>query len=438
MFCQNLFRGQAMVVAVAIGLSATSPAGQSLDYEFVPVNSPGNASDWTGFGSVSGTYGIGRYEVTISQYNVFLNAVAKSDPYGLYNTSMGATASVAGIARTGTAGGYEYTVVGPAGVNPAGARSAGNRPVTYVSWFDAARFVNWMQNGQSSGSTEDGTYKLVTSAITSAVRRNHQNEYTTSQQTGLSVGDQVAVQGLTGDGFNITGVVSSLPTQTSFTLSVSGIYSDADASGTGVLTASSATRSSSSKFWIPSEDEWYKAAFFDPAIGGGSGGYWTYATRSNTPPGNAIGGLPNQVNYRAYAGPQTGIVDDTIYSVTQSATFHTDQNYLTDAGAYTSSQSAFGTYDQNGNAAEWNEAIPVFSGWPPGSARGVRGGWWSIYFDSNLRSNVRDGFDPLTESANIGFRLATSVVVPEPSTLFSVAAAVACVGISVWWQRKRA
>lgn len=45
-----------------------------------------------------------------------------------------------GIARNGaeTLGNpYSYSAIG-----------SGNRPIAYVSWFDAARFVNWMHNGQ--------------------------------------------------------------------------------------------------------------------------------------------------------------------------------------------------------------------------------------------------------------------------------------------------
>ena len=59
--------------------------------EFVTVGDPGNEGDWTnstGYGRVDHAYGIGKYEVTAGQYTEFLNAVAKTDPYGLYNTCM--------------------------------------------------------------------------------------------------------------------------------------------------------------------------------------------------------------------------------------------------------------------------------------------------------------------------------------------------------------
>ena len=67
--------------------------------ETVPVGDVGNAGEWSGesyggygknriCGSVSYEYNIGKYEVTAGQYTEFLNAVAKTDTYGLYNTSM--------------------------------------------------------------------------------------------------------------------------------------------------------------------------------------------------------------------------------------------------------------------------------------------------------------------------------------------------------------
>ena len=37
-------------------------------------------------GSVGYNYNIGKYEVTAGQYTEFLNAVARTDTYGLYNT----------------------------------------------------------------------------------------------------------------------------------------------------------------------------------------------------------------------------------------------------------------------------------------------------------------------------------------------------------------
>ena len=55
-------------------------------FDLTYIGDAGNANDAsTGLGSVNYDYYIGTYEVTVAQYTEFLNAVAASDPYGLYN-----------------------------------------------------------------------------------------------------------------------------------------------------------------------------------------------------------------------------------------------------------------------------------------------------------------------------------------------------------------
>jgi formylglycine-generating enzyme required for sulfatase activity len=59
------------------------------------------------------------------------------------------------IQQTGSSGSFSYSV----------AEEYANRPVNYVSWGDAARFANWLHNGQPTGAqdlstTEDGAYYL--------------------------------------------------------------------------------------------------------------------------------------------------------------------------------------------------------------------------------------------------------------------------------------
>ena len=118
--------------------------------ETVTVGDAGNAADTTGYGAVADEFNIGKHEVTIGQYATFLNAVAATDTYSLYSPLMTMDPNIAGIIRTGSSGSFSYSVLG-----------GGNRPVTYVSWFDAARFANWMHNGATSGaSTETGAYTL--------------------------------------------------------------------------------------------------------------------------------------------------------------------------------------------------------------------------------------------------------------------------------------
>lgn len=94
----------------------------------VPVGDMGNPNDPRNtrlpdiVGGVDNAYSIGKYEVTVGQYAAFLNAVAVTDTYGLYNPSMATDLNVAGIARTGAPGSYSYGVIG-----------SPNHPVTYVS-----------------------------------------------------------------------------------------------------------------------------------------------------------------------------------------------------------------------------------------------------------------------------------------------------------------
>ena len=332
--------------------------------DWVTVGNAGNANDpATGgiYGGVNYSYQIGKYDVTIGQYTDFLNAVAATDTYSLYNTSMATNLNAAGIAQSGSSGSYTYSAIAPSGTTPAGASSPGNRPITYVSWWDSARFSNWMANGQPTGAqtsttTENGAYNLANWTSGTAPAKNVTNPNT-----------------------------STAPT-----------------------------------LFIPNENEWYKAAYFDPTLNSGAGGYYTYATQSNAAPGNVIGSGTNQANY-----------NNGVYSVTQSTSGDPNQNYLTDVGAFSSSGSFYGTFDQSGNVYQWNDLDGT-----SGSSRGWRGGDW---FDgaSSLSSAGRGTSGPLVENGSFGFRLASPVGVPEPSTGVMGLAGLAC-GSWQMWRRRRA
>ena len=138
--------------------------------------------------------------------------MAKADPNGLYNTAMGDPGVArygANIQRTGSSPNYSYSV----------AADWADRPVNFVSFWDAARFANWLHNGQPTGPQGPGTTE-------------------------------------------------------------GGAYHDV---GNQTLFG----RNAGAKFFIPTEDEWYKAAYHDKTAGLAAS-YFDYPTGTNAAPGNDI------------------------------------------------------------------------------------------------------------------------------------------------------
>lgn len=185
---------------------------------------------------------------------------------------------------------------------------------------------------------------------------------------------------------------------------------------TGAYTISSvATHSGLASVWIPTENEWYKAAYYQPnGKGGDADSYWLYPTRSNTQPTSATppNATPNSANYYYDDGIANGINGG--YATTQSNSFDTAANYLSNVGANSNSPSYYGTFDQGGNVFEWNDAVIGLV------YRGLRGGSAASFADqlySGARLNQVLG---ILEPRNIGFRLAS--VVPEPSRVMMLLA----------------
>jgi formylglycine-generating enzyme required for sulfatase activity len=130
--------------------------------------------------------------------------------------------------------------------------------------------------------------------------------------------------------------------------------------------------------YIPSENEWYKAAYYSAA---------------NT-------------SYSLYPNGQNTIT-------TADANYYYSVGSSTNVGTYSCDPSSYGTNDQGGNVYEWNDAVIA------GSSRGLRGGAWNGSFDSGatfLRSSSRYnvGSVPTDEGSFVGFRVAS---VPEPTSI---------------------
>jgi sulfatase modifying factor 1 len=150
--------------------------------------------------------------------------------------------------------------------------------------------------------------------------------------------------------------------------------------------ASTVGRNAGGTWVLPSENEWYKAAYYNGSLGV----YYDYATQSNVTPNNnqPAADTGNSANY----GIATG---DLLYS-------------FTPVGAYGNSESFYTTFDQTGNVQEWTESRnpPTFS------SRVTRGGAAS---DSAMFLSASSRLYD-TESLRfpfLGFRVA---LVPEPSS----------------------
>lgn len=171
-------------------------------------------------------------------------------------------------------------------------------------------------------------------------------------------------------------------------------------------------RNAGAAVFLPSENEWYKAAHHQPSIAGGDGdGYWLYPTGTNAEPNSdQPPGDPsiqtNAANFFRDDGLANGFNDG--YAVTASTSLSASTNYLTDVGAYAVADSFYGTFDQGGNVFEWNEDRASESESP----RGVRGGMWNSTSDV-LGAGLNFYEEPGTERSTIGFRVAS---IPEPAS----------------------
>lgn len=297
-----------IVLLLLAGLAWLVEAQSAQAIDFSTVESAGNAADpITGLGSVASVYRIGATEVTNLQYTDFLNAVAATDPHGLYDSGMASDSTNGGIFRSGEPSSFAYTA------KP----GFENKPVTHVSFWSAIRFANWMNNGMGGSSTEIGAYTLTAASIA----------------------------------------------------------------------ANTVERNSGASVFLPSEDEWYKAAYYDPV----SDGYFTFPTGTNSTPDCAgPGANPNTANCEWWTSPSRTV----------------------NVAGYTHSTSPSGTYDQGGNVNEWTEGLYSTS---PGALdeRQLRGG----NFDFNaleLRSTYSRHLTPGSTEGRTGFRIASAI--PEPGT----------------------
>lgn len=243
------------------------------------------------------------------------------------------------VAYTYRMGSYEVSEAMISKANAAGSLGiikdtrGANKVATSISWNEAARFVNYLN--VSSGSA--AAYKFNTQP----------------GDGGYDVSASITLWAPGDVGYDITNPF----------------------------------RNSNAKYFLPSVDEWYKAAYYSS-----SGTYYNYATGSNTIP--------------------TAVASGTVGAVYNNQVEPAD---ITSAGGL----SPYGTMAQGGNAWEWNETEYDLLNNSPTSARILAGGSWGSFYDYG---GVSLGASSYTINGNpggqgffpTGFRVAS---IPEPSSL---------------------
>jgi formylglycine-generating enzyme required for sulfatase activity len=355
----------ALIVLVALALigpamSAASPAPAVLTLKTVKVGAPGNPSvgivpftdavykscseapqkphtpPCQEVGGVKYRYGIGQLEVTVAQWVAFLNTVdpAGRNKHRLYSSDESSTAwpKFGQVDISASVGkGRHYSVASP---------EWADKPYGFANFLRSARFANSLYNGKllSRKASAEGPFHYVTYRVRLSRRTER------------------------------------------------GMYD---------MTERAATRSHKTGFVVPSQDEWIKAAYFDPD-GEGKYSYWKYPTNpgvfetedeaASAPKSTTLNPTtgdvtnastqplatfrasgvpapswcPGAVGTEACANVNPFGIDPTTYAEIYQGSLSTVGQALT--------TSPWGTLDQGGNVVEWTDTITP----PPFGAKGHR------------------------------------------------------------------
>jgi sulfatase modifying factor 1 len=344
-----------VIVGTLVGGGALGrPAGAAVGFDWALIGNSGNAADTlvmdkgpaadytTGYGAVGYDYQISKYDVTNSQYVTFLNTVdpAGTNPLNLWDKNMQEHVIQDRGLQVATTGGINRDLAAAEGARYSVKPGQEQFPAVWVRWSSAARFVNWLSNGQGAGGTENGVYDM------------------------------------------------------------------------SVLTTGFATppaRAAGATVFLPSEDEFYKAAYYDPSLNGGVGGYWQYGTQTNTPPASSPPPGTAPAANIGVGNTGGGGTADTMALTGQP--YDATLSYLTDVGAYATSTSAYGLYDTDGLIYNWTETTKALYG---SDFPVIRGGSWRFgeEYDGAAYRNIYSGAN-VAGYASIGFRVAGLPTVPS-------------------------
>ncbi len=163
---------------------------------------------------------------------------------------------------------------------------------------------------------------------------------------------------------------------------------------------------------IASDDEWFKAAYYDPTLNSGSGGYWNYPTMSNTAPTSATADATGNIS-----NPGTNIANFSNGADWNSQ----DGNVTTVGSAGAGSASYYGTYDQGGNVWEWTEGIHTNN-----INRRLAGVGYGSASGGMVSTQIFGAGDAAAvHHPDKGFRVTSLQVIPEPGTAGLCAMALA-------------
>ncbi len=251
--------------------------------------------------------------------------------------------------RKATSGGLSNVVVWDGRI-PDGVLWLSDQPGAFTKWYEAAAFVNWLN-----------------------ISKGHQAAYN-----------------LTYSGNDLWNMA---------------LWSSEEAWTQG---GANPFRHKGAHYFLPAENEWYKAAYFNPT----TSNYFIYPTGSDKAPVSVASGTDP---------------DTAVYGLT----FELGPALVMEAGGL----SPYGTMGQGGNIWEYNESAFDGTNDSPDERRVTRGGIWTPLEEGEgadlLKSSYRGGSQAGFQSGPTGFRVAS---VPEPSTY----ALLLMTGAgALWWARRR-
>ncbi|MEU9010973.1 hypothetical protein AB0D12_14570 [Streptomyces sp. NPDC048479] len=288
------------------------------------ADAPTTSADCLMVGGVRYPYEIGQLEVTVEQWVAFLNTV---DPggrnrHGLYDETTESSSAWPKYGQinfsAGAGSGSHYSVAYP---------EWAHKPYGFANFLEAARFVNSLNNGRliSKRASSSGSFSYVTYQVELSARTER------------------------------------------------GMYD---------LARPDTTRTQDSGFVVPSQNEWIKAAYYDPR-GGGTHSYWKYPTNpgvfaddDNSAPSPTVlnpttGDVTNAATQPLASYHDTGLpapswcpaqvqpdVCSTVNPLGLDPITYPEiyQGSLGTVGQARST-SPWGTLDQGGNAVEWTDTI---------------------------------------------------------------------------------